>query len=113
MMDNMGICRFHRAWAEDIMPEIVEQLFGFKEEFVESLRLTASRINSRNASIFWETERNIDFVHSFLLKKHNEDGVDNPKLIEWINRFNEDKNKAALDFWYDIHKGIHESLREF
>lgn len=113
MMDNMGICRFHRAWAEDIMPEIVEQLFGFKEEFVESLKLTASRINSRNASIFWETERNIDFIHSFLLKKRNEDGVDNPKLNEWINRFNEDKNKAALDFWYDIHKGIHESLREF
>lgn len=113
MMDNMGICRFHRAWAEDIMPEIVEQLFGFKEEFLKSLKLTASRINSRNASIFWESERNIDFVHQFLLKKHNEDGVNDPRLIDWLKRFEENKNEAALDFWYDIHKGIHGSLREF
>ena len=113
MMDNMGICRFHRAWAEDIMPEIVEQLFDLKEEFNNSLKLTASRINSRNASIFWESERNVDFIYSFLLKKHNEDGVDDPRLIEWLRRFNDNKAKAALDFWYDIHKGIHESLREF
>lgn len=113
MMDNMGICRFHRAWAEDIMPEIVEQIFGFKDEFIASLKLTASRTNSRNASTFWESERNIDFVHSFLVKKHNEDGDNNPKLLEWLKRFNDDKNKAALDFWYEIHKGIHESLREF
>jgi len=113
MMDNMGICRFHRAWAEDIMPEIIEQLFGIKEEFLASLKLTASRINSRNASTFWESERNIDFIHSFLLKKQNEDGVDDPSLRDWLKRFSDDKYKAALDFWYDIHKGIHESLREF
>jgi glyceraldehyde-3-phosphate dehydrogenase (ferredoxin) len=113
MMDNMGICRFHRAWAEDIMPEIIEQLFGLKEEFLASLKLTASRINSRNASTFWESERNIDFIHSFLLKKQNEDGVDDPSLRDWLKRFSDDKYKAALDFWYDMHKGIHESLREF
>lgn len=110
MMDNTGICRFHRAWAEDIMPDIIESLFGLKEEFLQSLQLTASRINSRNASIFWESERSIDFVHSFLRKKKTEDGVDSAELNDWLNQFEKDKKEAALNFWYEIHKGIHESL---
>ncbi len=31
-MDNLGICRFHRAWAEDIMPEIIDSLFGITSD---------------------------------------------------------------------------------
>jgi glyceraldehyde-3-phosphate dehydrogenase (ferredoxin) len=112
MLDNTGICRFHRAWAEDIMPEIIDKLFGYKKEFLDSIHQTAIRINSRNASIFWETERNIDFVHHFLIKKQEEDGDTNPKLDNWLIKFSEDKEKAAFDFWYEIHKGIHETLRE-
>ncbi|MDP2236967.1 MAG: aldehyde ferredoxin oxidoreductase N-terminal domain-containing protein [Bacteroidales bacterium] len=113
MLDNLGFCRFHRGWAEDIMPDIMENLFGLKKEFMKNLALTASRINSRNSSIFWESERNIDFIFSFLKKKLNEDGVENVMLEHWVNRFKADKYEAALEFWYEIHKGIHEMLREF
>jgi glyceraldehyde-3-phosphate dehydrogenase (ferredoxin) len=113
MMDNLGICRFHRAWAEDIMPDIIGSLFGLKEEFLKSLELTASRINSRNASVFWESKRSFDFIHAFLVKKRDEDGVVNPELDEWIRRFDHNKKEAALDFWYEMHKGAHEMLREF
>ncbi len=112
MLDNTGICRFHRAWAEDIMPHIIEQLFGNKEKFLRSVSLTASRINSRNASVFWESKRNIEYVHTFLKKKHL-NGDKNPELEAWLNKFNENPKNAALDFWYEIHKGVHESLREF
>jgi glyceraldehyde-3-phosphate dehydrogenase (ferredoxin) len=113
VMDNLGMCRFHRAWAEDILPDVIDQLYGLKDKFNRSIILTASRINSRNASIFWESERNIDFVYTFLKKKKEVDGVNNPELDRWIKYFEEDKRSAALDFWYDIHKGIHESLLEF
>lgn len=112
MLDNTGICRFHRAWAEDIMPDIIEKLFGQKEKFLRSIELTASRINSRNASVFWESRRNVEYVHTFLRKKA--DGGDkSPALASWLERFDADPHKAALDFWYEIHKGVHESLREF
>lgn len=113
MLDNLGICRFHRAWAEDIMPDIIEKLFGLKEQFLKSIKLTASRINSRNASVFWESERNIDFVFTFLKKKRSDDGVVNDELNLWVKRFEENKFDAALEFWYEIHKGVHETLREF
>ena len=112
MLDNTGICRFHRAWAEDIMPDIIDKLFGQKEKFLRSISLTASRINSRNAGIFWESKRNIEYVHTFLQKK-TLTGDKSPELKLWLGKFNENAKTAALDFWYEIHKGVHESLREF
>ncbi|MFW5708384.1 MAG: aldehyde ferredoxin oxidoreductase N-terminal domain-containing protein, partial [Bacteroidota bacterium] len=112
MLDNTGICRFHRAWAEDLMPDIIDKLFGQKEKFLRSVELTASRINSRNASVFWESKRNIEYVHTFLRKKQK-NGDDSPLLAQWVSRFDDNPKKAALDFWYEIHKGVHESLREF
>ncbi len=113
MMDNLGFCRFHRAWAEEIMPDVMDKLFGMKDQFLQNLRLTATRINSRNASIFWESERNVDFLFQFLRKKAEEDKVNDEELDRWIQAFEKDKFEAGLQFWYEIHKGIHESLREF
>ena len=113
MMDNLGFCRFHRAWAEDIMPDVIDKLYGLKKEFMQNLKLTATRINSRNASIFWESERNVDFLFQFLRKKAIEDNVQDQELDNWIRAFEKDKFEAGLQFWFEIHKGIHESLREF
>jgi len=113
IMDNMGMCRFHRKWAEDMLPDIVDYLFDKKEEFHQVTQLTASRINSRNASVFWETEISIDFVYQFLKRKQEVDGVEDEELTKWLKAFEEDKNEAALNFWYEIHKGIQESLRRY
>ncbi|MCF8049720.1 MAG: aldehyde ferredoxin oxidoreductase [Desulfobacterales bacterium] len=113
MLDNLGLCRFHRAWAEELMPDIVEKIFGMKERFLESVRLTASRITSRNAAVFWESERNIDMIAAFLKKQREAAGVQDPDLDRWIDRFGRDKHQAAFDFWYEMHKGVHEMLRDF
>jgi glyceraldehyde-3-phosphate dehydrogenase (ferredoxin) len=112
-VEDMGMCRFHRAWAEEMMPEIVEKLFGMKDLFLERIAITASRINSRNSSVFWESERNADFVLTFLKRKKEVEGDARPELSHWLDKFQKDKLEAALEFWYEIHKGIHESLREF
>lgn len=113
ILDNLGICRFHRLWAEDIMPDIIDKLFGLKKEFLENNHITASRIASRNSSVFWEPERNIDIVYHFLERKHIVDNNKDPELLRWIKYFKKDKKEAGLNFWYDMHKGIQESLREF
>jgi glyceraldehyde-3-phosphate dehydrogenase (ferredoxin) len=113
VMDNLGMCRFHRAWAEEMLPDIVGKLFGMKEQYLERIAATAGRINSRNSSLLWESERTIDFVHSFLKRKHEVEGDSQPELIAWLDKFEKDKREASLEYWYEIHKGIHESLREF
>jgi glyceraldehyde-3-phosphate dehydrogenase (ferredoxin) len=110
MLDNLGVCRFHRAWAEEMLPEIVEELFGMRKELELSNHITARRINCRNASVFWESERNLDFVHQALLKMATKS--QDPNLMDWLCRFAENKRAAAFDFWYEIRKGIDESLQE-
>ncbi|MFW5793022.1 MAG: aldehyde ferredoxin oxidoreductase N-terminal domain-containing protein [Bacteroidota bacterium] len=112
MIDNLGICRFHRAWAEDLMPDIMDKLFGDKEGFLTSIELTASRIHSRNASIFWESERNADFIETFIEKRIRQ-GEKSVLIKKWSDKFKKNKKEAALEFWYEIHKGAHEILREF
>ena len=112
-LDNIGYCRFHRKWAEEMMPEVMESLYGLKEQYLNSVRVTASRINGRNSSVYWESERNVDIIHTFLQRKHTVDKNNDPELIKWLNFFNKDKHEAALSFWYEMHKGIQESLRDF
>jgi glyceraldehyde-3-phosphate dehydrogenase (ferredoxin) len=113
IMDNLGMCRFHRLWAEEMLPEVMGTLYEQKEGFLARLAVTASRINSRNASVFWESERSADLVVTFLKRQRDVEGNTDKELLAWIDRFAQDKNEAALSFWYDVHKGIHESLREF
>ena len=81
--------------------------------FLIAITMTASRITSRNASVFWESERNMDMVFTFLKYKKEIDGVSHPDLDHWIDFFIRDKHAAAYEFWYEMHKGIHEMLREY
>ena len=113
MLDNMGICRFHRAWAETLLPDIVENLFGCGETFERSVHLAASRITSRNASVYWESQRTREMVSTFLKNKQETDTGNDRDLKRWVDRFAKDEHAAAYDFWYEMHKGIHEILREF
>ncbi len=113
VLDNLGICRFHRGWADEMGPEIVEAVYSKGKEFVEKGKITASRIQSRNASVFWEAGRNADLVYEFLKRRRDICGTQRPELDDWIGRFEKDRREAALDFWYDMHKGAHESLLEF
>jgi len=113
IMDNMGFCRFHRNWAEEMIPDIVGTLYDKKAEYLASVSITASRINSRNSSIFWESERNVDFVSSWLTRLREVENDGSKELASWVDRFKKDKNEAALEFWFEISKGVHESLREF
>jgi glyceraldehyde-3-phosphate dehydrogenase (ferredoxin) len=113
ILDNMGICRFHRNWAEEMVPEIMDSLYGSKETFLQNISMTASRINSRNASVFWESERNFDYIYTFLKRRQAVEGDADHELLKWIAHFERDKKEAAFAYWYEVHKGIHESLREF
>jgi len=113
VMDNLGICRFHRGWAEEMLPEIMDKIYSKKDEFLKNVNMTASRINSRNSSVFWESERNLDFIMEFLKRKLEIEKSDDVDLKNWFEKFKADKFEAGLEFWYEIHKGIQESLKEF
>jgi glyceraldehyde-3-phosphate dehydrogenase (ferredoxin) len=101
ILDNLGICRFHRGWAEEMLPEVMGSLYNRKEEFLRAVDVLASRLHSRNSPIFWESERDIDFLRNFLQRKREIDKDGNPDLAVWLERFAQDKVEAARDFWYE------------
>jgi glyceraldehyde-3-phosphate dehydrogenase (ferredoxin) len=113
ILDNLGICRFHRGWAEELLPDVMGTLYGAREPFLRAIEVLASRLHSNNSPIFWESARDIDYLHSFLKRKKEVDGEEHPELASWLERFEKDRMEAARDFWYDTLKGIDESLREF
>jgi glyceraldehyde-3-phosphate dehydrogenase (ferredoxin) len=113
IMDNIGMCRFHRMWAEDMIPDIVGELYGKKDEYLNSISITASRINSRNASVYWESKRAVEFILTFLKRRRDVQGSNDAELLDWIEKFEKDPDETGLAFWYEIHKGVQESLREF
>jgi len=112
-IDDLGVCRFHRGWAEEMLPEIVGSVYGLKDEYLRAIAVTASRINSRNASVFWESERAVDFVASYLARRRDVEKDADPDLARWAEAFEKDRREAALSFWYEMRKGIDESLRAF
>jgi glyceraldehyde-3-phosphate dehydrogenase (ferredoxin) len=112
ILDNLGICRFHRGWAEELLPDVMGSLYDRKVQFLHSINVLASRLNSRNCPVFWESERNIDFVHTFLKRKMNVDKDPNPELVAWVEKFDRDKLEGAKEFWYEMLKGIDENLLE-
>jgi glyceraldehyde-3-phosphate dehydrogenase (ferredoxin) len=112
ILDNSGVCRFHRGWAEEMIPEIIGSVYGLQVKFLLSVLKTATRINARNSSTFLESERNLDFIYTFLKRKRDVEGCDEPDLQEWIAFFEKDKKEAGRSFWYEIHKGIMENLME-
>lgn len=112
MLDNLGVCRFHRAWAEEMLPEIIETLYGKDADIQLNSHITSRRINCRNASVFWESERNIDFVWGYLKRQKDVFEIQDETLDYWLKRFAENKKEAAMDYWYEIRKGIDESLGE-
>ncbi len=110
IVDNVGICRFHRGWAEEMIPEIIGSLYNMQKEYVEAIDVATEKIVSRNKAFFWVGRRSTDFVYHFLKRKQEVDKCDHPELAKWIEAFEKDKNEAALSFWYEMHRGMLESF---
>ena len=66
MLDNSGFCRFHRSWAQEMVPDLVERLFGCGAAFSTACTGLTRHLTRVNQSVFWEPRRNLDFVASAL-----------------------------------------------
>jgi glyceraldehyde-3-phosphate dehydrogenase (ferredoxin) len=111
VLDNMGFCRFHREWAEELVPEIFREFWHADLDVRAHHLELARRMNVRNASTFWESSRVVALMAAFLRRKA-EEGVKRPELDEWLQRFAADGWQAGRDFWYEVRKGVDETLAE-
>lgn len=111
--ENSGSCRFHRKWVEDIIDDIMSSHFDLDLNYWNDNFRLAKSIQDRHAdaSVFWESERVVDIVRGFL-EKWKEDGLRDPELLAWCNRFNVDRWEAARAFWDEMKAGMEEAFAE-
>lgn len=109
--ENTGSCRFHRKWVEDIIDEIILTHFELNYDFwQENFKLAKSIHDHESAkSVPWENERVIDIIYGFI-DKWVRDGLQEPELLAWSQRFRADKWQAAREFWQEMYDGMSDAF---
>jgi glyceraldehyde-3-phosphate dehydrogenase (ferredoxin) len=98
---------------EDIIDEIIISHFDLKLDYWGMNFDLAKAIFEFQASssVFWESERVIDIIQGYL-EKWQRDGLKNPKLDEWVTRFQKDKPQAAREYWQAMYDGMQAAFTE-
>ncbi|MEJ5313976.1 aldehyde ferredoxin oxidoreductase N-terminal domain-containing protein [Anaerolinea thermophila] len=109
--ENSGVCRFHRKWVEAIVDEIITAHYDLDIDYTKHQFNLCKDIHDHESPsvVFWESERNIDLIWKFL-EDWKLRGLNDPSLEDWINRFRNDKYRAAREFWEEIREGIEEAF---
>ncbi len=114
IMDNLGMCRFHRLWAEEMLPEVDRLPVRPERPVPEGPRrsrpaastagtprssgnpsgLPTTCTPSSSGSAMWTAIRTRSSPSGSAASRRT-------------------SRKRRSSFWYEVHKGIHESLREF
>lgn len=108
--DNTGICRFHRAWVEDLVECIVNDLYNTNIDYFSHHKKLAQLINLENKPVFWESERVVDIIWKYLEKVYT-GAPENKELKAWVNKFRIDKWSAAREYWEELKKGMNDAFR--
>jgi len=113
--EEMGICRFHRGWSERTVETLLRRGRGVDLNLYEHCRALLQKIveydrKANQYPVFWETKKTKNVIHRYLaeIKKKMPEG--NEGLDLWINKFNENREQAAKEYWEEIREGYEEII---
>ena len=107
-LDNMGFCRFHRGWAEELLPSALAEAWGWDQDLGAHHLALARRLHARNQGAFHAPARVVELLHGFVRRKVEEGAGEEARA--WLDRFEADPVAAARDFWYEQRRGADEVL---
>jgi len=101
LSEDMGICRFHRGWAEKLANILLNEAYNVKVDLIDHGKRTLVKVIEYDAKagaipVFWESEKVVDIFWTFVREEAN---AGNEKAKEWINKFGDDKYGAAKEYW--------------
>jgi glyceraldehyde-3-phosphate dehydrogenase (ferredoxin) len=109
MLDNYGMCRFHRGWAESTLPEIVNDFFKQTLDTTAHHAALAREISADYRAVPWQSERVFDIIATYLVHAQGA-GCKDAGLQSWIDRFRKDKTQAARAYWQELRDGFQERM---
>ncbi len=108
---NTGICRFHRKWSEKLIQKLVNELMGLNIDYYEHHKQLVRNIRDLNGKCkkptIWESEKVVDVIQTYYEKLYRGD-QSNKELGAWVNKFRQDKWKAAEEYWNEVVRGFNE-----
>lgn len=95
-----GLCRFHRGWAEKILPKLLEEAYGVSIDLDLHGKTLLRRIIEYDKKagykpVFWESKRVIDY---FVLSA-KQYGAEN-----WYEKLSKEGEEAAKEYWLNFLK---------
>jgi hypothetical protein len=98
---------------EDIIDEIILTHFDLNFDYWQDQFKLAQAIHDHQSArgVMWESERVVDIIHGFLAKWER-DGLREPELLAWLEKFRADKWQAAREFWQAMYDGMCEAFAE-
>lgn len=114
--ETLGFCRFHRGWAEKILPLMVNELVNKKIDFDKQIKETINKISKYNIlsdsmPVKWVGKaKNMVYQH---LKINMDEFGESETSIKWVKLFNNDYDKALNDYWNDLVDGISSVLNGY
>lgn len=103
LVDNAGICRFHRKWAEKMLGEMYELVLGegISTEYAKEIYRKVAEYNEMaNAEpVPWESRKTVDVVATMARHVMNERWIEEfekGNALEWWKRF---KQKIDQILW--------------
>lgn len=107
MIENAGICRFHRGWAEKTIPVILERYYGIDnpikraEEIYKKIARYQRLAGARPK--MWDSKRLIEFI----AKASEEYGN-----TKWAELFRKDPVKTAEEWWNIFYNKVESILSQ-
>lgn len=105
LVTDMGICRFHRGWAEKTIPVILERYYGLEKPLERSLKVyrEIARYQKLAGALpaYWDSSKIVDFMALAAREYGNE---------AWSRRFDSNKEDAAREWWERFYRRIQELL---
>ncbi len=115
--ENTGICRFHRKWAEKIIPKLINEGLGLNINYYEHCKKLLQGLMNYSAKAkayptFYETRRTKDVIINFYKEASKEFGK-SPELLKLLDEFKKDPEIALRNYFSEMLKGINDVIKWF
>lgn len=110
-LDNLGMCRFQREWAEDRLPELLHAKDASTDTHSvwRAHAQLAAAIAHQQEPHYWQTDRTIARVTTYLREAQHDDPK-NTELAAWVRALDADESATARRYFDDFRAGLIEAL---
>ncbi|AFK51382.1 glyceraldehyde-3-phosphate:ferredoxin oxidoreductase [Thermogladius calderae 1633] len=102
MIDDSGVCRFHRGWAEKLLPSLYADYYGLKDtlQFYKRLYKRLAEYQSHTAEpTLWESRKVFDYMTKAAAEYANK---------TWTEKFSVEGEKSVVEWWARFKKKLAE-----